>query len=161
MPAQRKPIVDGKMRCSRCREWKAIGDDGEFNRSSARACGYQSRCRDCDHLVQRATREKNHREQMVKAARRRAREQGLPFDLTVFDIIIPDVCPVLGLALAMGEGRTRDNSPSLDKIDPAKGYVRGNVQVISDLANRMKQNANPEQLLAFSAWVQSVYGGVE
>lgn len=156
-----KPIVDGKMQCSRCREWKAIGDDGEFNRSSARACGYQPRCRECGRLAQRETREKNYREQMVKGARRRAREQGLPFDLTVFDIIIPEVCPVLGLPLAMGEGRSRDNSPSLDKIDPAKGYVRGNVQVISDLANRMKQNAGPDQLLAFATWVQRTYGGAE
>lgn len=159
MARSRKPIVEGKMQCSRCREWKAIGDDGEFNRSSTGPNGYQCRCRECDHLAQRETREKNYREQLLKGARRRAREQDLPFDLTVFDIIIPEVCPVLGITLVMGDGRSRDHSPSLDKIDPARGYVKGNVQVISDLANRMKQNACPEQLLAFSAWVQRTYGG--
>jgi len=53
-----------------------------------------------------------------------------------------------------GQGRIKTN-PSLDRIDPTKGYVPGNVQVISDLANRMKQNASVEELLLFAKGVMN------
>ena len=55
--------------------------------------------------------------------------------------------------------RNKDFSPSVDRIDPTKGYVRGNVRVISYLANRMKSNATVDQLVRFSAWVmEDIYG---
>ncbi len=67
---------------------------------------------------------------------------------------IPDVCPVLGISLYPGTGRgPGHNAPSLDRIVPALGYVPGNVQVISHLANSMKRDASPEQLRLFAEWV--------
>ena len=62
----------------------------------------------------------------------------------------PKVCPVLGIELDWGMNGRQTNSPSLDRINPNKGYVKGNVMIMSDLANRMKQNATPEQLKQFS-----------
>ena len=44
------------------------------------------------------------------------------------------------------------NSPSLDRIDPTKGYVKGNVMMMSALANRMKQDATLKQLNQFSRY---------
>ena len=66
----------------------------------------------------------------------------------------PKVCPVQGIKLgwkAKGIGG-QDNSPSLDRIDSTKGYVKGNVMMMSDLANKMKSNATPEQLNQFSRY---------
>lgn len=70
-------------------------------------------------------------------ARQRAARRGLPFDLEVRDIIVPTICPALGVPLVIGEMRS-PYSPSLDRIRPALGYVRGNTRVISDRANRLK-----------------------
>lgn len=67
----------------------------------------------------------------------------------------PKVCPVFGVELDFSiKSRPggKPNSPSLDRIDPSKGYTKGNVMVISDLANRMKQNATPEQLKQFGRY---------
>jgi hypothetical protein len=52
-------------------------------------------------------------------------------------------------------------SPSLDRIKPELGYVPGNIQVISARANVMKNDATPEELLAFANWVYRTYGRVD
>lgn len=66
--------------------------------------------------------------------------------------MVPDKCPVFGVPF-VERGNGFDNfSPSIDKIDPSLGYVRGNIQVISMLANCMKRNASPEQLKQFALW---------
>jgi hypothetical protein len=74
---------------------------------------------------------------LVERARKRAQSRGLAFAITRDDIVVPLICPVLGIELKIG-GKRSANSPSLDRIDPASGYVPGNVRVISDRANRLK-----------------------
>lgn len=96
---------------------------------------------------------------MWRRAKNRAKEQNLPFDIVVDDIVIPKVCPILGLSLAVHKGKsgTYSDSPSLDKIVPELGYVKGNIQVISHLANAMKYNATKSQLVLFAKWVLHNY----
>lgn len=84
---------------------------------------------------------------MVTAARKRARAKGLPFNITAEDVVIPERCPVLGTKLTLAGGK-RDTSPSLDRIEPKKGYRKGNVRVISFRANTLKSNATVEELEA-------------
>jgi hypothetical protein len=69
--------------------------------------------------------------------------------------IAPAKCPVFNRRFVDRGVGFSPWSPSIDKIDPAKGYVRGNVQVISMLANAMKRNATPAQLRQFAEWVLS------
>jgi hypothetical protein len=93
------------------------------------------------------------RKQMLINARTRAKREGVPFDLDVEDITIPEHCPILGLRIGvqLGGGRGgRNCSPSLDRLDPAAGYVRGNVTVVSLKANRLKNQLSPEQLMLFA-----------
>lgn len=87
---------------------------------------------------------------LLKAAKSRARIYNLPFDITVEDIVIPKYCPILEIELFSGIGKTCNNSPSVDKIIPELGYVRGNVRVISHLANMMKNSATPVLLQNFA-----------
>lgn len=80
-----------------------------------------------------------------------AKRRNIPFDLKYTDFELPEVCPILGLKLEYGVG-TDGNSPchaTLDRIDNTKGYIPGNVMIISRLANTMKNEANFEQLQAF------------
>ena len=91
-------------------------------------------------------------------ARSRARAKGIPFDITLDDIVIPEVCPVYGVPLERAEG-TRgpgEYSPTLDKVIPELGYVKGNVQVISWRANRLKSNGTLEDFQAITRWLEGV-----
>lgn len=47
-------------------------------------------------------------------------------------------------------------APSLDRRAPEKGYVKGNVTVMSRRANTLKLNASSEELRAIAAWVSRV-----
>ncbi len=86
--------------------------------------------------------------------RERAEKLGIPFNLTVEDCVVPKVCPVLGLPLKVGGGRNCPTSPSLDKIIPSKGYVKGNVRVISWRANEIKGNATADELAKVLRYVR-------
>ena len=46
----------------------------------------------------------------------------------------------------VGDGKSTDNSPTMDRIDNTKGYVKGNIQWISRKANQMKSNANFKEI---------------
>lgn len=84
---------------------------------------------------------------MFNSAKYRAKKKGLSFTITKDDIVIPEFCPVFGIRLETSPevGRS-DASPSLDRIDNSEGYVKGNVIVVSWLANRIKSDATVEQL---------------
>ena len=64
----------------------------------------------------------------------------------------PKVCPVLGMKLDWGMNGLTNNSPSLDRVNNKLGYIKGNVMLMSNLANKMKSNATPEQLNQFSEY---------
>lgn len=80
------------------------------------------------------------------SAKRRARLRGIRFSISLTDVVIPKKCPLLGVELRAAVGRVQDNSPSLDRRDPTKGYTPRNVWVISYKANRMKSNASVSEL---------------
>ena len=94
----------------------------------------------------------NPTERLWSAAKLRAKQQGLDFNIEVSDIIIPDVCPILKQPLI----RKTRHPPSLDRIDPSKGYIKGNVWVISRKANVMKNDATINELKEFARWVKNL-----
>lgn len=84
------------------------------------------------------------------SAKKRAKADGIPFEITKEDIyaLYPSdsKCPIFGIDLVPAVGITKENSPSLDRIIPEKGYVKGNIIVVSHKANRIKNNATLEDL---------------
>jgi len=74
------------------------------------------------------------------SASRRAKRDGTTFTITPDDIHIPEFCPLLGVRLERGIGIHTSSSPSLDRRVNSRGYVKGNIWVISYRANSWKSN---------------------
>lgn len=87
------------------------------------------------------------------AARRRAAKRGLPFSLRFEDLVVPVRCSVLGIRLEKGTRKRHGNSPSLDRIVPSRGYVPGNVAVISLRANTLKNSGTAAEHRQIADWI--------
>lgn len=105
---------------------------------------------------------KNPEKRILFASRSRARKVGLEHTLSLEDIIIPEVCPYLEIPLVCNHGGNgyNENSPSVDRIDNSKGYIPGNVEIISRKANTMKSNATIDELLYFAYNIIKKYGNL-
>lgn len=90
-----------------------------------------------------------------RAAKQRAERYGLDFDIELSDIVVPTHCSYLGVELRPGSKGNYANSPSLDRIDNSKGYVKGNIQVISTKANTAKSNLTLDELRQFALAILS------
>lgn len=112
--------------------------------------GYAKRCNN-------KWRDTNPKGYMLSRARSRAKVANVPFDLTTNDFDIPEYCPIFpNLKLEFSYGKERpDNCPSLDRIEPSKGYVKGNVAVISMRANRIKSDGTLEELEAIVKYLKA------
>ena len=86
----------------------------------------------------------------------RAKAKGLEFDLTIEDIIIPDVCPVLGIPIKQDTYANRENSPSIDRFDNNRGYTKDNIRIISYRANRLKSDSTIEEMEKLIVYMKEV-----
>lgn len=96
-----------------------------------------------------AERMKDPKVRLLARAKARARAKNVECIITVNDILIPDVCPVLGTAFVPNT----EYAMSIDAINPRKGYTPDNIQVISMKANAMKNSASKDELIKFAEWV--------
>jgi hypothetical protein len=100
-------------------------------------------------------------EKFIKAmwwrAKKRSEKSGIDFNIQISDIKIPLVCPVFGLKFEVSNGKGPcDKSPSLDRIDNKKGYIKGNIQVISFKANRMKNDCDIDDVEKLLCYMKSL-----
>lgn len=100
--------------------------------------------------------EYNSIREKLNSARKRAKDSGYPFDLSIEDLMpFPTHCEVLGIELkyiAYGNDRP-DGLATLDKLIPDLGYVKGNVKIISHKANRLKSDLDLETLELLKAYM--------
>lgn len=126
--------------------WRGRMDAGYLARRSERNKASMDGCRGRDPL-----------KQMFRSIKQRAQLAGLDFAIKVTDIEIPTHCPVLGIPLIFGSRRLpglagRDCRPSVDRIDNLKGYVIGNIVVVSYRANRLKSDATISEMEAIASF---------
>jgi hypothetical protein len=94
---------------------------------------------------------KDKQKEIYDRAKKNAKKGKYEFNLNKEDIIIPTHCPYFGIELFYNKNESSlNNYYSIDRIDSSKGYVKGNIQIISRLANTMKNNATNEELITFA-----------
>lgn len=91
----------------------------------------------------------------------RSVQAGYQFNLSIDDFDLPSHCPILGHVLVYRDtscpvasvqknrwdlGPQGMNTPTMDRIDSSKGYVKGNVHIISGRANTLKRDATTTEL---------------
>lgn len=126
---------------------------------SKRNLEWQNRNRDKYKTYQERYEEKGGPEKyMFIHAKARAKKRGIEFGIELADISIPATCPYIETALTTKRGRETSYRASLDRIDNSKGYVKGNIQVISQKANTMKCNASINELIMFAKNILKLHG---
>lgn len=156
--------------CTKCKEIKPLE---EFNRANTKD-GRRYQCKVCHHSYQLdptvrkvySARYYNKKKAtapelfMWKQAKHRAKYDynDMEFTIEVSDIVIPEAYPYFKRPF---EALDKNWGHSLDRIDSNKGYTKDNIQVISRLANIMKNNATVEQLVQFAQGVLEVHSKEE
>jgi DNA-binding CsgD family transcriptional regulator len=103
---------------------------------------------------------------MLRNVRSSAKRRNLEFDLDIEDISLPKYCPLLEIPLNYNSygthkvlgikeeyqsiGFNDSSRATIDRIDNSKGYVKGNIIILSRIANAMKNEANFNELTTFS-----------
>lgn len=154
-------ILPLEKHCSHCRLLLPIDD---FAKDASRNDGHQRYCKTCSNSLRVKRDQLNpvqkHTCRMLSSARSRAKEKNLPFDIDldyVRLIVGKDaefashcqIFPKIALDWSCNRGngpRALPNSPSIDRIDPTRGYVKGNIWIVCHRANAIKSNATHEEL---------------
>lgn len=111
-----------------------------------------SRCKPCKKSKQDWSLV-SYEKRMFNRVKARSLKRGINFSITIEDIVLPDNCPVFKVPFIYGHN---DWTYSLDRVDPTKGYVKGNIQVISNRANMLKNNASSYELRKVADFIDSV-----
>lgn len=81
---------------------------------------------------------------------------GGAWEVSFGDLDFPTHCPILGIELNYFAEVICDQSPSFDCVIPSKGYVSGNVYIISQRANRIKNDGTAEEHRAIAEFIEQV-----
>jgi hypothetical protein len=92
---------------------------------------------------------------LLRNAKKRAAQKGLPFSLVPEDVFVPVFCPVLGIKLQFSGPKMDPSNATIDRIIPEIGYVRENIAVISWRANCLKRDATLSELESVAAWMRA------
>lgn len=163
--------IDAKA-CTSCKEVKLFSEFYKLPPSQKSKDGLRWQCKKChtnnkankDPVKRKAYSNKHYKSRkednpalfMWKQAKHRAHYDynQMEFTIKVEDIVLPLLCPYLTVPLVALD---KQHGYSLDRVDSTKGYTPNNIQVISRLANIMKNNATKEQLIAFAKGVLVVH----
>lgn len=123
--------------CTKCNQTLPLES---FHKHAQCKHGYNTVCKACRVPLSKSNyKQRSPEQKMWERAKGRAKRKNREFSITIEDIVIPEVCPVLNIPML---------HPSLDRFDSSKGYSKDNIRVISYRANVLKNNASVEELEA-------------
>ena len=134
-------------------KWKAA--NAQRRKETQQIYNALPKCKEQRRAYKRYMREHKYNLYLWRIVRERARKLQLPFTIEPSDVIIPEVCPVLGIKLLPCGKRLNDSSPTLDKINNELGYIKGNVSVISWKANRLKSDGTAEDHKRIANYIEN------
>lgn len=105
-----------------------------------------------EHKYYYNNRNRNPYKNIWNNAKARANREGKEWSIDFDSFEFPEYCPILNIKLdySLGKEKIQNNSPSFDRRDNSKQYVKDNVRIISHKANSMKSNATDEELVQFA-----------
>ena len=136
--------------CNKEKTLEEYPDKWSQNKTGYRIIGKRNECRDCSNNRRKQSYERDWRKGILMNVKQRVRLLKIPFNLTLEDIIIPEYCPILNVKLQRGTKKDYRYSPTVDRLDNNKGYIKGNIRIISKQAKKMKNNPTKEELIQFS-----------
>lgn len=146
----------GSRRCAICKFHKSLDQFYNLKSGSKSKSGT---CKSCQNLANKQSRSLwSVERRLLQSTKVTASTQNLPHGIEKSDILLPTHCPYLEIEIDYEAPGKSWNAPSVDKIVPSLGYVPGNIQVVSCMANRMKSNASISQLMTFAENVLRLHG---
>lgn len=148
----RRKVVppDTLLTCLCCNKERPASD---FSKHRYTKCGYDlGRCKACKKSKNdwsKVTPEKK----IFNRAKYRASVKGIEFTITLEDIQLPTHCPVFKRPFIYGDHLW---TYSIDRLDSSKGYVPGNIAIISNKANMMKSTATAEEVGQLYEWLRGL-----
>lgn len=140
--------------CNRCKEEKTVES---FDKTARQRDGFSRTCKVCKKQDYLKRKDKNPIHIYFVAKRSECKQKDIEFNLDeqyLIDIWT-DTCPIFHTPMKIGTGSRGDGYNShLDRIDPNKGYIKGNVAWISGRANRIKYNATAEELRMIAEYIE-------
>lgn len=141
--------------CSICKQEKDLSN---FHLNKTNSDGLDKRCKLCRKEKARDQYEKDPIKTLLKCKKSECIKKDISFNLdyNYLKSIWTGICPIFNTEITLGnKGCGSHRSAHLDRIDPNKGYIQGNVAYISGRANRIKYNASFHELRKIADWIEN------
>lgn len=139
-------------KCKTCEKTK---DETNFHKSPTNRDGLNSHCSECRSKASAKSYKKDWFQKTCNLKKSYCKTRNIPFDLDkeYLESIWTERCPVFNRPFVRHD-KKNDMCPAIDRLDPSKGYTKGNVKFISARANRIKYDASVEELKQVLAYVE-------
>jgi hypothetical protein len=138
----------------RCRDCKILKPLGSFHKMKQCTFGVSNVCKVCRQIqTQKHWVNKPYKKKMYDRAKTRSTALGREFTITMDDFDIPEECPVFKRPFEYTPGSPW--VPSIDRIDSSKGYVPGNVTVMSWRANALKNDITMYEAIMLAEYMKA------
>lgn len=136
------------------RRWRQENPEKRRAQNQRYAERYPEKMRTKSRKSKAKWRAENQELGLFVSAKNNAKYKNREFSITLADVVIPDRCPILGTPFTPLGTVPRNFNPSIDRVDNSKGYIPGNVRIISWAANTWKGARTAEEVRALLKYME-------